>query len=92
MDAIARANKETVLKWSAYVHDTNYEFRDGYPEEVERVLTRIAKSKKATALMVRDYTTNRVYRLYYGGARERKQLLDELYEKANAILAKTLRK
>ena len=91
MNALERSNKDTLLRWAAYVHDTNYEFGDE-ADEVERVLKRIARSPKSTATMLTVYSTADVYRRYYAGYEGRRTLLDELYEKANNILAKTLKR
>lgn len=91
LTAQQRTDRETVLKWAAYVHDTNYEF-GGEAEEVERVLTRLARSPKATKTLLTMYNTGKVYRRYYGDHEDRRTLLDELYTAANNILAKTLRK
>ena len=95
MNAIEKANRETVLNWAAYVHDLNYEFDSKKeivtPEEVERMLLRIAKSVKRTKILLTVYTTADMYRRYYAGHEGRRLLLNELNDRANEIFKSTLK-
>ncbi len=94
-----KAYTNEVLNWAVQIHDLDYIFTDereneviALPEEVERVLKRIARNQKATNLMLSLYSTARVYRLYYSAEDDdKRRLLDELYENANTVLKRILK-
>lgn len=69
-------------EWSVLVHDMEYEYPERAPE-VERVLRRVARSRKADALFVMHFHA-------INASTRKGDLLDTLYEAANRTLSEWL--